>query len=72
MKYSPPTKSTVELSLLILIAGISLVITGYQESIKEELYFLDIHANVWCFYGGFLLALLSWLIMYIGIRTKGL
>ncbi|MBY9005827.1 MAG: hypothetical protein KGD63_03630 [Candidatus Lokiarchaeota archaeon] len=72
MNYSPPTKKTIELSLFILIAGISLVMTGYQELITEDIVFLNININVWCFFGGFLLSLLSWLIMYIGVRARGL
>ena len=71
MKYSPPTKTTIELSLLTLTVAISLVITGYQELIIENIVFLNININVWCFFGGLLLALVSWLIMYIGVRLKG-
>ena len=72
MTYNPPTQKTIELSLLILTIGISLVITGYQELITEDIVFLNININTWCFFGGLLLSLLSWLIMYIGIRVKGL
>jgi hypothetical protein len=63
MPYSPPKRVTIMLSLLILIIGIVLGICG-------NLGYLGSYSNI-CVYVGFGLCFLSWLLMWIGVKFRG-
>ncbi|MFX1393225.1 MAG: hypothetical protein ACFFAH_06565 [Promethearchaeota archaeon] len=64
MSYSPPTKRTIIISFLLLIIGIVLGLLGFLGLVKG---YNDIFIYI-----GFGLIVLSWLLMYIGVRFRGL
>ena len=77
MSYSPPKKVTVILSFIILLIGIIFGLIYIYESdtiydlfkdfIKDPVDFTKIFLTV-CF----ILTLLSWLLIYLGVRVRGL
>jgi hypothetical protein len=68
MSYSPPTKKTIMLSFLFLLIGI---IIGIWELYDGLSTILNINSN-YLIIAGFGLVFLSWIIMYIGVRVRGL
>jgi hypothetical protein len=67
MPYSPPTKATVILSLLILLIGIIIGIWEIYDGLSKM---VNVSPN-YVLLGAFILTFLSWLIMYIGVRLRG-
>lgn len=65
MSYSPPTKRTILISFILLIIGLVLGLIGF-------LGLVALGYNRWLTYIGFGLIVLSWLLMYIGVRFRGL
>ena len=65
MGYSPPKKATVMLSFLILIIGIILGICGVLNVIKGG------NISDYLIYAGLGLCFLSWLLMWIGVKLRG-
>jgi len=63
MSYSPPTKRTIMISFLLLVIGIVLAIVGFLGLVKGF--------NDWLIYIGFGLIILSWILMFIGVRFRG-
>jgi hypothetical protein len=68
MAYSPPKKATIILSLLFLLIGIIIGIWEIYDGLSKT---LNINSN-YILIGAFILTLISWLIMYIGVRVRGL
>lgn len=64
MPYSPPKKATLILSLIFVLAGIILGLMALYGVVisKNDLYVVI----------GFGLTLIGWLIVYLGIITRGL
>lgn len=63
MSYSPPTKRTIYISFLLLVIGIVLALVGFFHLVKGY--------SDWFIYIGFGLVVLSWILMYIGVRVRG-
>ena len=68
MSYSPPTKGTILFSFLVLIIGIGIGIYEIYDGLSAT---LGVPAN-YILLAGFILCFLSWLIIYIGVRVRGL
>lgn len=64
MSYSPPTKRTIIISFIILLVGIILGILAFLGVFKGF--------NEWIIYIAFALIIFSWILMYIGVRFRGL
>jgi len=71
-KWSPPKNSTMSFSLLILVLGIYLGIGGYFHEFPADLIPISIDSNILLIFIGLALPFLSWLILYIGIKSKAL
>ena len=77
MSYSPPKKVTVILSFIILMIGIifgliyaydpETIYDLFKDFIKDPVDFAKIFLTA-CF----ILTLLSWLLIYLGVRVRGL
>lgn len=68
MSYSPPTKGTIIFSFLVLIIGIAIGIWEVYDGLSSM---IGVNSN-YIIIAGFVLTFLSWLIMYIGVRVRGL
>ncbi|TFG15716.1 MAG: hypothetical protein EU535_01275 [Promethearchaeota archaeon] len=68
MSYSPPTKGTLILSFLILLIGIVIGIWEIYDGLSK---ILGVPSN-YILLAGFILTFLSWIIVYIGVRVRGL
>ena len=68
MSYSPPTKGTLVLSFLILLIGIIIGIWEIYDGLSKT---INVQSN-YILLGGFILTFLSWIIVYIGVRVRGL
>jgi len=63
MSYSPPTKKTVMLSFICLLIGIVLGILGFLGLVGDLSQIIVYIAFGLCFF--------AWLLMYIGVRFRG-
>ena len=68
MSYSPPTKGTIIFSFLVLLIGLAIGIYEIYNGLAKT---LGVPSN-YLILAGFILAFLSWLIIYIGVRVRGL
>ncbi len=68
MSYSPPTKKTIMFSFLVLLIGMVIGIWEVYDGLSAT---LGVPAN-YILLAGFILCFLSWLIIYIGVRVRGL
>lgn len=68
MAYSPPTKATLIFSFLILLIGVIIGILEIYDGLSKT---LNIPSN-YILLAGFVLTILSWIIVYIGVRLRGL
>ena len=68
MSYRPPTKSTIMFSFLVLLIGLVIGIWELYDGLGKTLG-VD---STYLILAGFILAFLSWLIIYIGVRVRGL
>jgi len=68
MAYSPPTKKTVMLSLLVLLIGIGIGIIEFSDGSFSASWGLS---SMLVMYIAFGLCLLSWIIMMIGVLLRG-
>jgi hypothetical protein len=68
MSYSPPTKGTLILSFLVLIIGIAIGIWEIYDGLSKM---IGVNST-YILLAGFILAFLSWIIVYIGVRVRGL
>ena len=67
MPYSPPTKGTIILSFLILLIGLAIGIWEIYDGLSKM---IGIDSS-YILLAGFILTFLSWLLMYIGVRLRG-
>jgi hypothetical protein len=68
MSYSPPTKKTIMFSFLVLLIGIVIGIYEIYDGLGKT---LGVQSN-YILLAGFILCFLSWFIIYIGVRVRGL
>jgi len=68
MTYSPPTKKTVMLSLLVLLIGIGIGILEFSDGSFSASWGLS---SMLVMYIAFGLCFLSWIIMMIGVLFRG-
>ena len=68
MSYSPPTKKTIMFSFLVLLIGLVIGIMEIYDGLGKT---LGVPSN-YLLLAGFILCFLSWLIIYIGVRVRGL
>jgi hypothetical protein len=68
MPYSPPTKKTIILSLIILLIGLVIGVWEIYDGLSKTVG-ID---STYILLIGFILTFLSWLLMYIGVRLRGL
>ena len=69
MRWSPPKKGTVIISLLLEIIGIICGIIGYL-ALAPLYEGLDLNPII--FYLGLGLTFFAWLLMFIGVKYKGI
>lgn len=68
MSYSPPTKGTIIFSFLVLLIGLVIGIWEIYDGLSST---LGVPSN-YLLIAGFILCFLSWIIVYIGVRVRGL
>ena len=72
--YSPPKKSTVIISLILLLIGIILGVIAFLGEASTLLPFLELFgltAEEMCLLICFALSFLAWLLMYLGVKLRG-
>ncbi|MFX1259627.1 MAG: hypothetical protein ACFFAN_17370 [Promethearchaeota archaeon] len=67
MSYSPPKKGTIILAFLVLLIGIIIGIWELYDGLSTS---LNIDSN-YLIIAGFILTFFSFLIMYIGVKARG-
>lgn len=71
-KWSPPKKSTMLLSALILILGAVIGIGGFRGEFPNDLIPIGMNTNDLFAFIGMFCPLLSYLILYLGVISRKL
>ncbi len=72
MPYSPPKKSTLMLSLLLELLGVILAFSGFLDTFAPQPVALGYNMNELCIIIGLILTLISWFIMFLGVKFRGI
>ena len=74
MPLSPPKKSTVIASLILIIIGTIVSIIGYLNFLPDDLIpsIEGYTTNQILFMAGFLIDAIAWFLFFLGTRLKGL
>jgi len=74
MAYSPPKKTTIIYSLIILLIGLILGVIAFLGEATTIFPFLELFgytAEEICLLISFALSFLAWLLMFLGVKLRG-
>ncbi|MHA1341093.1 MAG: hypothetical protein ACTSO2_14055 [Promethearchaeota archaeon] len=74
MPLSPPKKSTVIISLVLIIIGTIISLIGYLDFLPADFInpIQGYTTNQILFFGGFALSAIAWFLFFLGTRLKGI